>query len=132
MSQGSGSCAVDAAAARQLASTPSSPWLLLDCSDGDDNSSAADDACVSPLASYTVVDKSFICQILTLQHTQMEMLRRLREQVQQLALAVSQVTSLQTMVIKKVTKKKVVVDFIVDLTCCARWLPRRGSDPRKP
>ena len=106
MSRRSSSCAADAAAARPLTSTPSSPWLLLDCSDAEDNSSPADEAYVSPRASYTVVDKSFICQILTLQHTQMEMLRKLREQVHQLALAVSQVTSLQTMVIKKVTKTK--------------------------
>ena len=69
----------------------SSPWEMADSSSDDGSSETSVDLDMGKPANYTAVDKSFLCQILTLQHTQLEQLRRINASLSNLGEAVAQV-----------------------------------------
>ena len=93
---GSGSGGVDSA---------SNVWEMTDSSRSDDCSSESSvDQEKGKPTPYTAVDKSFLCQILTPQHTQLEQLRRINDGLSNLREAVAKVHGMVAS--KKRTKKR--------------------------
>ena len=115
---GSGSGGVDSA---------SSPCEMADSSRSDDGSSESSvDLEKGKPATYTAVDKSFLCQILALQHTQLEQLRRINDGLSNLGEAVAKVQGMAAP--KKRTKK----NRTTQKTSVVTTVSTRVSFPRHP
>jgi len=110
---GSGSGGVDSA---------SSVWEMTDSSRSDDCSSESSvDQEKGKPTPYTAVDKSFLCQILTLQHTQLEQLRRINDGLSNLREAVAKLHGMVAS--KKRTKKNRTAEKTLAVTTVAARVP---------